>query len=70
MSSSASATMQFNGIHKPEAERLLAGIWRVLEEHDLATPFAQVQSAGARINITLMFQSAGDRAIVEKEFVR
>ena len=60
--------MQFKGIDESEAERLLAGIWRVLEEHNLATPLLGVRSARSRITITLTFRSAGDRAIVEKEF--
>jgi hypothetical protein len=67
MSNSASATMQFNGIDQSEAERLLAVIWRVLEERALASPMVQVRSAMASIDITVGFQSRGDQAIVEKE---
>jgi hypothetical protein len=69
MSSSASATMRFNRIEQSEAERLLAAIWCVLEEHSLASPMVQVRSAKALIDIALAFQSQGDRAIVEKELV-
>jgi hypothetical protein len=67
MSSSASATMRFKRIGQSEAERLLAAIWRVLEERALASPMVRVRFAKASIDITLAFQSQGDRAIVEKE---
>ena len=69
MSSSGPATMQFTGIDQSEAERLLAAIWRVLEERALASPMVQVRSEKASIDITLAFQSQGDCAIVEKELV-
>ena len=69
MSNSASATMQFNGIGKSEAERLLVRIWRILEEHALAPPMVQVRSTKGSIDVTLAFQSQGDRAVVEKELV-
>jgi hypothetical protein len=59
--------MRFNRIDASEAERLLAAIWRVLLERALASPMMQVRSAKASIDITLAFQSQGDRAIVEKE---
>lgn len=56
--------MQFTGISEAEAERLLAVIWRALEEHALATPRLNVRSANASINITLTFQSAEEMASV------
>jgi hypothetical protein len=65
MPSSASVAMQFNGI-EPDAERLLAGVWRVLEEHGLPTPRLDIRSAKPLIEITLTFESIEDRALIEK----
>jgi hypothetical protein len=64
--SSTSLTMKFNGIEVSDAERLLAAIWRVFEEHTIATPLLDVRSANASIDIRLTFQSAEDLALVEK----
>ena len=62
---SSSASMQFAGISKTDAERLLAAIWRVLEEHRLATPRLHVRSAKGSIAVTLTFQSAGEVALIK-----
>ena len=62
--------MQFNGLHEPDAERLLAAIWCVLEKHSLRTPLLDARTASARIDVTLTFQSAGERTLVQKELVR
>jgi len=59
----SSASVRFNGIDEFAAERLLAAVWRALEEHALATPLLEVRSANRSIDITLTFQSAGDRAL-------
>jgi hypothetical protein len=47
-----------------EAERLLAAIWRVLEEQALATPLLNVRSANGLFHIVATFQSSGDRELV------
>ena len=57
--------MQFAGISKTDAERLLAAIWRALEEHGLATPRLHVRSAKGSIDVTLTFQSAGEMALIK-----
>jgi hypothetical protein len=62
--------MQFNGLDESDAERLLAAIWRALEEHNLPTPLLDARTATARIDIMLTFQSAGECALVKKELVR
>jgi hypothetical protein len=59
--------IQFSGINVSEAERLVASIWRLLEEHSIATPLMDVRSVSASIDITLRFRSAEDRALVGKE---
>jgi hypothetical protein len=56
--------MQFTGISKTDAERLLAAIWRVLEEHGLATPRLHVRSAKTSIDVTLTFQSPAEAALM------
>ena len=66
-SGSPEIEIQFNGIGDAEAERLVASIWRVLEEHSIPTPLVDVRSADARIDITLRFRSADDRALVEQK---
>lgn len=71
----SSASMQFRGIDEADAERLLTAIWRVLEEHGLATPRLHVRSANKpikSIDVTLTFQSARELALikpVERAFV-
>jgi hypothetical protein len=69
MSSSGSSEIeiQFNGIDVSGAERLVASIWRVLEEYSITTPLMDVRSASASIDITLRFRSEEDRALVGKE---
>ena len=62
--SSTSLAIKFNGTEVSDAERLLAAIWRVFEEH-IATPLLDVRSANASIDIRLTFQSAEDLALVE-----
>jgi hypothetical protein len=62
---SSSSSMRFHGIDEAEAERLLAAIWRVLEENDLATPQLHVRSAKTSIDVTLTFQSAQELALVK-----
>jgi hypothetical protein len=59
--------IQFSGIDVSEAERLVASIWRLLEEHSITTPLMDVRSVSASIDITLRFLSAEDRALVGKE---
>lgn len=67
MSSSASATMQFDGIGESDAERLLAAVWRVLEEHSLPTPRLDVRSAKPFIELTLTFESVEHHASIEND---
>jgi hypothetical protein len=55
-------------VEEAAAERLLATLWRVLEEHDLATPLLSRRSANGSIDITLTFQSPGDRALALANF--
>jgi hypothetical protein len=57
--------MQFTGISEADAERLLAAIWCVLEEHDLATPRLHVRSAKKSIDVTLTFQSPRELALIK-----
>src|SRR5215831_16864108 len=64
-----SSTIQLNGIGESDAERLLAAVWRILEEHALPTPLLDVRSANASLDIRLTFQSPGDCAAVEAELV-
>ena len=64
-----SSTIQLNGIGESDAERLLAAVWRILEEHALHTPLLDVRSANASLDIRLTFQSPGARAAVEAELV-
>ena len=64
-----SSTIQLNGIGESDAERLLAAVWRILEEHALPTPLLDVRSANASLDIRLTFQSPGARAAVEAELV-
>ena len=66
---SGSSTIQLNGIGESDAERLLAAVWRILEEHALPTPLLDVRSANASLDIRLTFQSPGARAAVEAELV-
>jgi hypothetical protein len=58
----SSSILKFN-IEESAAERLLATLWCVVEEHDLATPLLGVRSANGSIDITLTFQFPGDRAL-------
>jgi hypothetical protein len=64
--SSASATLQFIGLGKSDAERLLAAIWRVLEEWGLPTPQLDIRSGNPSLDIKLRFQSAGDCTAIKK----
>ena len=66
-SGSPEIEIQFKGIDESEAERLVASMWRVLEEHSIPTPLVDVRSACARIDMTLRFRSAEDRALVEQK---
>jgi len=68
-SGSPEIEIHFNGIDVSEAERLVASIWRILEEHSITTPLMDVRSASASIDITLRFRSAEDRALVGKELL-
>ena len=53
-----------SNVEESAAERFLASLWRVLEEHDLATPLLGVRSTKkGSIDITLTFPLAGDRAL-------
>ena len=61
---SVSPVMQLKGISASDGERLLAAIWRVLEEHTLASPLVEVRFGEGTIDIALTFQSTGDRAVV------
>jgi hypothetical protein len=61
--------MRLSGTDESGAERLLAAIWRVLEEHALPTPRLNVRSANRFIDITVTFRSPGDRAAVEAELM-
>jgi hypothetical protein len=63
----SSPILKFN-VEESAAERLVATLWRVLEEHDLATPLLSVRSANGSIDITLTFQSPGDRALALANF--
>jgi hypothetical protein len=65
----ASSTIHLNGIGECDAERSLAAVWRILEEHALPTPLLDVRSANASLDITLTFQSPKDCAAVEAELV-
>jgi hypothetical protein len=58
--------LQFTGLGESDAEQLLAAIWRVLEERGLRTPRVDIRSGNPSIDITLTFQSAEDRAAIEK----
>jgi hypothetical protein len=66
MANSASTRLNFIGLSDSDAERLLAAIWRVLEEHDLPTPCVDIGSGHPTLNIVLTFWSAEDRATIEK----
>lgn len=67
MPSSTSLILQFTGISEAEAESLLAATWCALERHDLVSPLVDVRSRKRSVDITLTFQSAGDRAMVVRE---
>ena len=60
--------MEFNRISLSDAERLLAAIWCILEEHDLATPLMRVRSARGALDIALTFASAKDHALAMANF--
>jgi hypothetical protein len=66
VASSAVATLQFTALGESDAERLLAAIWRVLEEHGLPTPRLDIRSGNRSLDITVTFQSAGDCAAIRK----
>jgi hypothetical protein len=69
MPSSTSLILQFKGISEAEAERLLALTWRILERRALMLPRVAVRSTNGSVDITLTFESAGDRAVVERELL-
>lgn len=66
MASSASTALHFPGLGESGAERLLAAIWRILEEHDLPTPRVDIRSSSSSLDIMLTFRSAEDCATIEK----
>jgi hypothetical protein len=68
-SSSAPTRMYFHAIDESEGERLLVAIWHLLEEQAVASPLVEVRSAKASIDIVLTFQSAADRALIERKLL-
>jgi hypothetical protein len=66
MANSASTRLNFIGLGDSAAERLLAVIWRVLEEHDLPTPHVDIRSGNPSLDITLTFRSAEECATIKE----
>jgi hypothetical protein len=62
------STLRLAAITPPEGERFLTATWRILVEHDLASPKIEVRPAGALIDISLHFSSVEDCALVKKRF--
>jgi hypothetical protein len=69
MSSSASAEMQVTAASEADAERLLAAVWCVLEEHSLPTPRLDIRPGNPSIAITLIFRSASERVLEEGRYI-
>jgi hypothetical protein len=66
MANSASTRLNFIGLGESDAERLLAVIWRVLEERDLPTPHVDIRSGNPSLDITLTFRSAEECATIKE----
>lgn len=64
--SRASSILTFSLMNEPEAERLLAMVWCILEGCALTSPVVEVRSVSGFIEIGLIFESAADCALVEK----
>ena len=70
MASSTSLIMRFKALSEADAERLLGVTWRILEAHALVSPAVEVRFMNALIDISLIFKSTVDRALVEKSPLR
>jgi hypothetical protein len=70
MPSSRSLIMEFRGISEEDAERLVAVTWRILEAHALISPALDVRRVKALIDISLLFESTVERALVENSPLR
>ena len=63
---SPSTLLELTEISEPEAERLLAAIWCVLEAHALGSPMMHIRSsAKGLLDLRLIFRNAEDCALVE-----
>ena len=68
--SRAPSSLLFTKLSEPDAERLLAEVWCILEWHALSSPMLEIRCVDALVNIWLIFESAVDCALVERVFFR
>jgi hypothetical protein len=63
--SRAPSSLSFRLRTEPEAERLLAAIWCILEDCALTSPIVQVRLVSPFIEMSFTFASAADCTLVE-----
>jgi hypothetical protein len=63
--SRAPSGLTFRLMSEPEAEQLLAAVWCILEDYALTSPILRVRLVNPFIEMSLIFASAADCALVE-----
>jgi hypothetical protein len=58
--------MKMDRLSMPEAENLIAALWRALEEHGISSPQLRVRQARGSVDLSIEFCSQKDRELMRR----